>query len=219
MAVRNHPAEGTLAMRDACTVAGTLREDASGGLYRGVLQWDRAPVVIKVLLVGSPVPRAAERLRHEHEILRGLEGSWVLKPHGLDEQQGQLRLVLEGFDGEFLSTLYDQPLGISQFLDVALRLTAAVADLHRQGVVHGDLKPENVLYQPRTGALKLLGFGIASQPSQVPAAPSDALLVEGSPAYMSPERTGHVSRGVDQRSDLHSLGVIFHEPLTGSMSR
>lgn len=204
-------------MPDTYAITGILRENAAAGLYQGVRHRDGAPVVIKVLRANSPVPRVVEHLWHEHEILCRLEGSWVLKPYGLEEQQGQLRLVLEGFDAELLSALFDRPLEIGQFLDVAVRLTAAVADLHRQGVVHGDLKPENVLFQPRTGELKLLGFGIASRPSQLSAASSGALLVEGSPAYMSPEQTGHMNRGVDQRSDLYSLGVIFYELLTGEL--
>ena len=204
-------------MPDAYTVTGILGKDVAYGLYRAVRQRDCVPVMVKVPRADLPAPREVERLRHEYEILCRLEGSWVPKPYELERQQGQLRLVLEGFDGDLLSGLFDRPVEIGRFLDLALRLTAAVADLHGQGVVHRDLEPGNILFQPRTGALKLLGFGIADQLSPLPAVPAGASLLEGSLAYMSPEQTGHMNRAVDHRSDLYSLGVILYELLTGEL--
>jgi diguanylate cyclase (GGDEF)-like protein len=204
-------------MSDIYTVTKVLFEDATGGLYRGVRGRDGAPVVVKFLRTDPLVPREAERLRNEYEILCRLAGSWVPKPYGLDRQRGQLRLVLEGFDGEPLTGLFDRPLEPGRFLDVAVRLTAALADLHRQGVVHRDLRPGNVLLDPGTGALKLIGFEMAARLSGVLVAPERPTVIEGSPAYMSPEQTGHMNRGVGYRGDLYSLGVILYELLTGEL--
>ena len=193
-------------MPDTYSITTVLREDADGGLYRGVRRKDGAPVVIRTARTDQPLTR----LRREWEILSRLEGPWVLRPLGLEEQSGQPRLVLEGFDGGLLSDQLERPLEIGRFLDLAVRLTAAVADLHRQGIVHKDLRPANILYEPGIGALKLVGLGIAARLSDIPTAPAGIRLVEGSPAYMSPEQTGRMNRGVDHRSDLYSLGVIFY---------
>jgi predicted ATPase/signal transduction histidine kinase len=167
------------------------------------------------------VPREAEHLRNEYEVLCRLEGPWVPKPYGLDRHGGQLRLVLEGFEGEPLPGVFDRPLEPGRLLDVAVRLAAALVDLHRQGIVHRDLRPDNVLFDPRTGALKLIGFGMAVRLSGVVAAPVSAsvypTVIEGSPAYMSPEQTGHMNQRADHRSDLYSLGVILYELLTGEL--
>jgi serine/threonine protein kinase len=203
-------------MSDAYTITEVLFEDAAGGLYRGVRDRDRAPVVVRFLRVDPPAPREAERLRKEYEILCRIEGSWAPKPYGLDWRQGQLRLVLKGFDGELLSGLFDRPVEPGRFLEVAVRLTSALVDLHRQGIVHRDLRPDNVLFEARTGALKLIGFGMAARLPGVLVVPGSPALFEGSPAYMSPEQTGHLSRGADFRGDL-LLGVIFYELLTGQL--
>lgn len=199
------------------TITGVLFEDTAGGLFRGVRGRDGAPVVVRFLSGDSQVSRAAERLRHEFEILRGLGASWVPKPYALGRQEGRLLLVLEGFEGELLSRLPDRPVEPGRFLDLAVALTAAVGDLHRQGVAHGDLRPDNVVFDPATGAGKLIGFGMAVRLSAVPVAAAVRTVVEGSPAYMSPEQTGYTNRGVDSRSDLYSLGIMLYELLTGEL--
>jgi serine/threonine protein kinase len=72
--------------------------------------------------------------------------------------------------------------------------------------VHRVLRPDNVLFDPGTGVLKLIGFGMAARLSGVLVAPERPMVIEGSPAYMSPEQTGHMNRGVDYRSDLE-MGI------------
>jgi predicted ATPase/signal transduction histidine kinase len=202
-------------MTDTYARTGTLYEDATAGLYRGVRLGDGAPVILEVLRAEPPTPRDVERLRHEYEIEGRLEGSWVLKPQAWEEQHGRPWLVFESFDGELLSGRAGRLWPVGQFLEVAIRLASALADLHRQDIVHADLKPGNIMFDPGTGALKLLGFGLAAELSHVSAVPTSVALVEASPAYMSPEQTGYLNQGVDGRSDLYSLGAIFYELLTG----
>lgn len=205
----------------SCSLTAVLHEDAAGGLYRGTRDRDSAPVLVRVVREDSPEPRGAERLRHEYEIVRQLQGPWALRLYGLDRDAGQLRLVLEGFDGELLSGLAARPVAFDQALDVAVLLVEAVADLHRQGVVHLDLRPGNILVDARAGALKLIGFGLAVRLSGVHGVPvpgpAPPEVIEGSPAYMSPEQTGRLSLGVDHRSDLYSLGIVLFELVTGQL--
>jgi serine/threonine protein kinase len=156
-------------------------------------------------------------LRREYEIERQLDSPYVIKPYDLETHEAQLILTVKDFGGEPLSRLLGAPLEIYRFLDIAIRLAAALADIHSQGVVHKDIKPANILIHPHTGELKLIDFGIAAQLARVPTSTSSPILIEGSLAYMSPEQTGRMNRGIDHRSDLYSLGVTFYELLTGSL--
>ena len=202
---------------DLYTITATLHEDAAVGLYRGVRQRDGIPVIIKSLRSETPAPRELERLRHEYEIARRLDSSYLLKPEALETQQAQAQLIFEDFDGEPLSSQLNNPLELGRFLDIALQLAAALADIHRQGIVHKNIKPANILIQRNTGEVKLTDFGIAASLTHVPVVSPNSSLIEGTLAYMSPEQTGRMNRGVDHRSDLYSLGVTFYEMLTGAL--
>ena len=197
------------------TITETLHEGATVVLYRGVRKRDGLPIVIKALRTEAPTPRQVERLRHEYEIERQLDSSYVVKPYELETQEAQLMLIVEDFGGEPLSRLLGPPMEIGQFLNIAIRLAAALADIHRQSVIHKDIKPANILIHPHTGEVKLTDFGIAAPLTPVLTSPSNSNLIEGSLAYMSPEQTGRMNRGLDHRSDLYSLGVTFYEMLTG----
>ncbi len=204
-------------MPDSYTITETLSKNSIVTLYRGVRRKDNVPVIIKTLSTETPAPVEIERLRHEYEITQGLDSPFLLKPHELDRQKTRVRLIMEDFDGKPLSGLLGRPLETGRFLEIAPQLAAALADIHRQEIVHKDLKPDNILIQSRTGAVKLTGFGIAARLVHAPAPPPSVNLIEGSLAYMSPEQTGRVNRGVDHRSDLYSLGVIFYLMLTGEL--
>ena len=104
---------------------------------------------------------------------------------------------------------------VTRFLELAPRIVAAVAALHREGLVHKDLKPENIYVHPATGEVKLAGLGLASQLPRELTSVQPPLLIEGSLPYLSPEQTGRMARAVDNRSDLYSLGIIFYQLLTG----
>src|SRR5262249_54272219 len=103
----------------------------------------------------------------------------------------------------------------------ALLLAASVAEtlaqLHRVGVVHKDVKPANLLFAPGEERLILVDFGIArGRRASHPDTHAPETL-EGTLAYIAPEQTGRMNRGVDHRADLYSLGVTLYEMLTGQL--
>jgi serine/threonine-protein kinase len=119
-------------------------------------------------------------------------------------------LAMELVDGVDLSrVLADQPLPYRAALEIARTLAAALHEAHRNGVLHRDLKPGNVLLCS-AGQVKLIDFGIAKFADTRLTATGQVL---GTPSYMSPEQW----RGetLDHRSDLWSLGVLLHEMLSG----
>ena len=193
-----------------------LYESAGRVVYRGVRRLDGAPVIIKTLRSKAPSLRDIERLHREYAIGRQLESPYVIRPEALETRESLPMLVYPDFGGQPLARLIGASIETGHFLEIAVQLAAALADIHRQGIVHRDIKPANVLITSHNGLeIKITDFGIAAPPARHPAV--DADLIEGSLPYMAPEQTGRMDRGIDQRSDLYSLGVTFYQMLTGTL--
>ncbi|WP_437938944.1 AAA family ATPase [Sorangium sp. So ce341] len=194
-----------------------LSEGSDTLLYRGVREGDVRPVVLKVLRRDHASPRALERLRHEHDVARAIDTTAIVKPYALEMLGDQQALVLEDFGGVSLDRLLEGPMPLERFFPIAIRLTDALAELHRHGVVHKDIKPQNVLLHPATGEVKITDLGIASRIFRELQHLAHVGLIEGTLAYMAPEQTGRMNRWIDERTDLYSLGVVFYEMLTGAL--
>jgi serine/threonine protein kinase len=123
--------------------------------------------------------------------------------------------VSEHPGGEPLDRLLGQPLELSHFLRLAVGLAAALARLHKRGLIHKDIKPANILVNSATGAIRITGFGMASRLPREGRSLEPPEVIAGTLAYMAPEQTGRMNRSIDSRSDLYSLGVTFYEMLTG----
>ncbi len=102
---------------------------------------------------------------------------------------------------------------------LAIGMATALGHAHQRGLIHKDVKPENVLvtFEPGddAGHVWLTGFGIASRLPRERQAPAPPEIIAGTLAYMSPEQTGRMNRSMDTRSDLYSLGVTLYQMLTG----
>jgi PAS domain S-box-containing protein len=199
------------------TLLAPLQSKGSHLLYRALRAAARLPVVIKTPRSPHPGPREHARLEHEYNLLRRLEGTpGVVRAHAFEVHPDRPLLVLEDFGGEDLSGQVGAPLEISRFLDLACSLAATLAEVHRRGVTHKDLKPTNILLSP-AGEPWLIDFGIATlqQLEHVQAAPLP--LMEGTAAYRSPEQSGRMNRALDYRTDFYSLGITFYQLLTGQL--
>ncbi|OFX20890.1 MAG: hypothetical protein A2V77_24585 [Anaeromyxobacter sp. RBG_16_69_14] len=200
----------------AFTIIQTLHEDETCVVYRGVRMGDGRHVIIKAL--GSRwQPRDLERLKKEYELGTRLDTPFVLRPLGLESYQGAPALVLEDFEGRSLAELRGAPLDRRRFLLVASRLAAALAAVHSRGVIHKDIKPENVILHPGTGEVRLIDLGLASLLSAEQQEVQAHRVIEGSLPYLSPEQTGRTSWPVDARTDLYSLGVTLYELCAGRL--
>jgi predicted ATPase/signal transduction histidine kinase len=199
------------------TIIEPLPHGSGTSVYRALRDVDRCPVILKVLDTQRSGPGDLEQLEREYEIGRLLDIPSVVKPLALETYQGMPALVLEDLGGQSLDALLGAPMAVGRFLALAILVADAVADVHRKGVVHGDLKPHNVVVDVATGEVKLADFGLASRLSGKPQSAEPLRLVASSLPYLSPEQTGRMNRPVDNRSDLYSLGVIFHEMLTGKL--
>jgi serine/threonine-protein kinase len=138
---------------------------------------------------------------------------------GQTEDEGRFYFVMEFLDGVTIASLLHRegPMPVLRMVNVALQVARALAAAHAQGIVHRDMKPENVMVLQRPGQpdfVKVLDFGVAKVakgPGQ--GGQTQLGMVVGTPQYMSPEQAMGVA--VDQQTDTYALGLIFYEMLTG----
>ncbi|XXT20206.1 AAA family ATPase [Sorangium sp. So ce429] len=183
--------------------------------HRGVQRGDLAPVLLKMATAEYPSIEDTARLRHEHRLCRLLSLPGVLAPLGLENHQGRLVLVQEDFGGRPLSAFAHDEIDVDTLLRLAIELASTLGDLHKRRIVHKNIHPGSIYWNPHTGAAKLANFEFASQlllESQPAFSPAAA---EGLLAYMSPEQTGRMNRAIDYRTDFYSLGSCLYERLVG----
>src|SRR5579864_6365704 len=115
-----------------------------------------------------------------------------------------------------LNSMIGVPMEIGRFLPLAVAITGAVKKVHQGGLIHKDIKPDNILVK-ETGEVELTGFDIASRLPRERQLPEPPEFIAGTLAYMAPEQTGRMNRSIDARSDLYALGVTLYEMITGSL--
>src|SRR5215813_9746109 len=175
----------------------------------------QSAVLIVLPATDQPSRSSLDRLTHEYELKDELDGAWAVRPLDLVRDEGRTVLVLEDAEGEPLDRLLGAPMEMGRFFWLAVGITAALGRLHKQGLVHKDIKPANILVKGNTDEVRLTGFGIASRLPRERQSPRPPETIAGTLAYMAPEQTGRMNRSIDSRSDLYALGVTFYQMLTG----
>ncbi|MEH2198665.1 trifunctional serine/threonine-protein kinase/ATP-binding protein/sensor histidine kinase [Nostoc sp.] len=204
-------------------------------VYRGWREADQTPVVIKLLKSSYPSLIELAQFRNQYTIAKILNVLGVVRIYSLESYQNRPALILEDFGGISLkeySASWRQgfrnvgsqknlshpcPHFLSEFLQIAIALADILADLYHHEIIHKDIKPANILINPITKQVKLIDFSIASLLPRVNQLSSSPTVLEGTLAYLSPEQTGRMNRGIDYRTDFYSLGVTFYELLTGQL--
>ncbi len=156
-----------------------------------------------------------ERFKSEIRLARRISHRNIVRTHDFGEWKGLYYLTMEYVEGITVRELIDTrgQLGISSTLAIGTQLAQALNVAHEQGVIHRDVKPQNLLLD-EYGVLKVMDFGIARLAEG--AKPITAVgVVIGTPAYMAPEQL--LDGDVDARSDLYAAGVVLYECLTGRL--
>jgi len=186
-------------------------------LRRAVRRSDGRPVVIKFLVAEFPSPREVSGLESEYRILSKLRAPGVISVLDIVKDGDRGALVFEDVRGSDLSSLLSREIPLDLFFTIALKVASTLCHLQAQHIIHNDIKPQNILFEPEIGAVKLIDFSSSRDLSlcRQDVDPEDYL--EKTLAYISPEQSGRVDRGVDYRSDYYSFGVTLFELLTGSL--
>lgn len=192
-----------------------IYESANSLVYQGILKKNNQPIILKILKKNYPTPSELTRYKQEYEITRSLNVDSIVKAYDLQRYNNSLVMILEDFGGKSLkSLLSENQLSLKDFLAIAIKITESLASVHQANIIHKDINPSNIVYNPQTGDLKIIDFGISSRLSKEFTTVLPPNQLEGTLAYIAPEQTGRMNRGVDYRSDFYSLGVTLYELLT-----
>ncbi|MGX6601006.1 diguanylate cyclase [Micromonosporaceae bacterium Da 78-11] len=188
---------------------GELGRGAGAVVYRGRRQDDDYAVKLLQTLGGSA---DAVAFRREAALLAALDHPGLPRIHEVGQAGETPYLIMDLVEGRSLTAvLADGPLAEDLVVDVATQVASVLSVAHRAGLVHRDVKPDNILIRP-DGQVFLIDFGLAAR-----AGADAADTAVGTFAYSAPEQTGMLRRPVDGRADLYSLGVILFECLAGQV--
>jgi eukaryotic-like serine/threonine-protein kinase len=221
------PARGTVAISRAEPLVGTLLAAryeiqsvlGKGGMGTVYKAHDRELdelVAIKTLRHNAfwADPWLRERFKQEIRLARRITHANVLRTHDLGEWNGLKFLSMEFVEGQTLEQVLESEgiLPTPVALRIAKQVGAGLAAAHAVGVIHGDIKPQNIIIEP-AGGLKVMDFGNAHLTDE--RGMTVAGTVTGTLGYMSPEQ----ARGLplDFRSDIYSTGIVLYEIFTGSL--
>jgi serine/threonine-protein kinase len=176
------------------------------------LKLDRMVAIKALPLHLADDERVRERFLREARTAARLSHPNIVPIHRADEIDGRVFFVMGFVDGESLAQRVAArgPLPPAEVVDLLRDVAAALHEAHRLGIVHRDVKPENILIDQRTGRAMVTDFGIARVVEAAPLTATGLLL--GTVQYMSPEQV--VGEAVDARSDVYALGVVAFHALT-----
>jgi len=202
---------------DTYKIIRELGRGSMGFVYEAEDNRSHATVVLKLMPIpagiGSDcVNQLIDQFKCEASVLLQLKHPGIAQPYDSGLFEGKLyaaRELCQGTTlGEFLK--FEKTLEHIKAKDIALKLLSALVAAHKQGIFHGDIKPENIMLA-RDGSVKLMDFGIARLESELGV--SQSSHVGGHSGYMAPEQLS--GKAFDQKSDLFSVGAVLYEALSG----
>ncbi len=219
-----------------------LGEGGMGVVYKAEDTKLKRRVALKFLpLQMTADPEAKERFEREAQAAAALNHPNIVTIHEIGEHEGQVFIAMEYVEGRTLKELISvgaeprvcpdfidiqkkgehrgsplpiasRPLSLAQVIEIATQLASGLAAAHEKGIVHRDIKPQNILVD-KGDRVKILDFGLAKLKGISSLTKESSTL--GTVHYMSPEQT--MGKDVDQRSDIWSLGVVLYEMITGRL--
>jgi serine/threonine protein kinase len=197
-------------------ITGLIGRGGMGAVFRAVDRELGEDVAVKTLRPEFTADAALlERFRSEIRLARKITHRNVVRTHDIGESGGVYYLTMELVQGITVRELVDTRgrLSVDATLAIASQLAEALAVAHAEGIIHRDIKSQNLLLD-ETGLLKVMDFGVARLAERSQANTEPGLLV-GTPAYMAPEQL--MGEAVDARSDLYSAGMVLYECLAGRL--
>ncbi|SKB15789.1 Adenylate/guanylate cyclase with GAF sensor(S) [Planktothrix sp. PCC 11201] len=197
------------------TIISQIYESANSLVYKAIREEDNQPIILKVLKENYPTPTELARYRTEYEITQSLNLPGVIKAYNLQKYQNTLVMFLEDFGGKSLKLWTEKhPLTLKEFLQISLSIAETLGHIHAKNIIHKDINPSNIIFNPTTGQVKIIDFGISTKLTQENTTLKNPNVLEGTLSYLSPEQTGRMNCSLDYRTDFYSLGVTFYELLT-----
>jgi len=192
-----------------------LGEGGMGFVYKALDTEIQEKVALKILRPEiSADQKIIERFRNELKLARKISHQNVCRMYDLAKEGSVYYITMEHVSGEDLKSTLTRVghLSIRKALEIAKQIAQGLAEAHRRGVTHRDLKPHNIMID-REGVVRIMDFGIAR--SSFTQGLTESGMMIGTPEYMSPEQS--LGEPVDARSDIYSFGIVLFELLTGTV--
>ncbi|MGH1396718.1 MAG: AAA family ATPase [Trichormus sp.] len=200
------------------TITEQIYRGSRTGVYRAIRETQKLPVIIKVLQREYPTFGELVQFRNQYAIAKNLPIIGIIQPLSLETFGNSYALVMADWGGISLETyIQQQPLEIADILTIAIQLADILHELQQHRIIHKDIKPANILIHPQSKQVKLIDFSIASLLPKETQEIQNPNTLEGTLAYLAPEQTGRMNRGIDYRSDFYALGVTLYQLLTGRL--
>jgi CheY-like chemotaxis protein/predicted Ser/Thr protein kinase len=170
------------------------------------------PLVVKILRSEVTADtRALARFMEEYTLVERIQSRHVARVYDHGSSEGHAYLVMEFFEGgDLMKRLGGKPLAPPECLRIFRELMMALGDIHEKGILHRDLKPQNLMFR-NDGSLAIVDFGIAKHVDAIDLTGQGEIL--GTPRYMSPEQVQ--GKALDMRTDIYSAGVLLFQMLAG----
>ena len=204
---------------DAYTVEGEIGRGGMGVVYRARDIKLKRSVAIKVLPPDLAFrPDIRTRFLREAETAAQLSHPNIVPIHSVGEKDNLVYFIMGLVDGESLASRVKRRgrLAIDEARRIMRETADALSAAHQQGVIHRDVKPDNILLDGTRGRVVVTDFGIAKALTAEGGTLTEAGVAIGTPAFMSPEQAAG-DREIDGRSDLYSLGVVAYQMITGEL--
>ncbi|MBV8969123.1 MAG: hypothetical protein JO331_08690, partial [Verrucomicrobia bacterium] len=143
-----------------------IQNDAGLVRYRGRRKSDLRQILVSIPEAKQAAPDLLKRLEHEYALRQELDPAWAVVPLELVHERAQTALLLQDPGGEPLDRMLGKPLELTQFLRIAISLTAAIDGVHERGIIHRDIRPANIMVHVKSGQAWLTGFGSSSHLSR-----------------------------------------------------
>jgi eukaryotic-like serine/threonine-protein kinase len=189
-----------------------IGEGGMSRVYLASRERDDEPLVVKILRSEVTADtRALARFMEEYSLVERIRSRHVARVFSHGSSEGHAYLVMEFFDGgDLMKRLGGKALAPAECLRLFRELMTALGDIHEKGILHRDLKPQNLMFR-NDGSLAIVDFGIAKHVDAADMTGQGEVL--GTPRYMSPEQVQ--GKALDMRTDIYSAGVLLYQMLTG----
>ena len=187
-------------------------------VFEGIEQDSGKQVIVKILQDSENKSNEnVNKFLMEFQILKKFDHPGIIKPISIEDSRKNPTLILE-HGGTSLRTLqFERKFSHQELSSIFLQTAEILGEIHSKNIIHKDINPGNIVYDPITGRVKIIDFGISSILSREKENLKNPNVIEGTLAYISPEQTGRMNRIIDYRTDFYSLGITFFELFTGNL--
>jgi predicted ATPase len=200
-----------------------LRENTKTVVYQGERLKDCQKVAIEFFKHQYPTILELDRLRNQYIITKNLNLPGAIATYSLESYGNGLALIMEDFSGITLENyLINNHYGnlterLTEFWQISQQIAEILDQFGQHQIVHQKIQPQNILIDPDSKQIKIIDFSLAALLPKYGQLWGNSSLVEDTLAYIAPEQTGRMNRGIDRRTDFYLVGVTFYQLLTGQL--